>query len=205
MRQGFVLVISGPSGAGKTSIAQALVKQLPGMAFSVSATTRAPRSGEIDGIDYLFCGRDTFQGMIERGDLLEWATYADNLYGTPRGQVAAALAQGVDIILDIETTGAMSIKQALPQAVLVFVIPPRFADLRQRIAGRGQLPAAELARRLEQARAELALMSNYDYVVVNRTLEDAVEQVKAIVIAERCRAARQQLLVHSWIEGGEAG
>jgi len=114
MRQGFVLVISGPSGAGKTSIAQALVRTVPAMAFSVSATTRAPRPGETDGVDYVFCNPERFQGMIERGELLEWATYAGNLYGTPRAPVETALAQGIDIILDIETTGALNVRRAMP-------------------------------------------------------------------------------------------
>ena len=194
MRQGFVLVISGPSGAGKTSIAQALVRTVPGMAFSVSATTRAPRPGETDGVDYVFCNPEQFQGMIERGELLEWATYAANLYGTPRAPVETALAQGIDIILDIETTGALNVRRAMPGSVLVFVVPPRFTDLERRIIARSGVGAAELARRLAQARAELALSAAYDYVVVNEVLAEAVEQVKAIVIAERCRAARPQLL-----------
>lgn len=205
MRQGFALVISGPSGAGKTSIARALVQQLPGLAFSVSATTRAPRSGEVDGVDYLFCERSRFQGMIDGGQLLEWAAYAGNLYGTPRAPLETSLAQGIDIILDIETTGAMNVRKALPAAVLVFVVPPRFADLRDRINGRGGLSCDELTRRLKQAQVELSLLDRYDYVVVNRVLDEAVEQVKAIVIAERCRAARQPSLLHSLIKGGEAG
>lgn len=205
MRQGFALVISGPSGAGKTSIARALVQQVPGLAFSVSATTRAPRAGEIDGVDYLFCERSRFQGMIDGDQLIEWATYAGNLYGTPRAPLETSLAHGIDIILDIEVTGAMNVRKALPAAVLVFVVPPRFADLRDRINGRGGLPRAELARRLEQAQVELSMLDRYDYVVVNRVFDEAVEQVKAIVIAERCRAARQPFLLHSLIKGGEAG
>jgi guanylate kinase len=205
MRQGFVLVISGPSGAGKTSIAHALARSLPGMAFSVSATTRAPRPGETDGVDYVFCDREQFQGMIERGELLEWASYAGNLYGTPRAPVEAALAQGIDIILDIETTGAHNVRRAMPGSVLVFVVPPRFADLRRRIVARSGVGEAELARRLAQARSEMALAAEYDYVVVNEVLAEAVEQVRAVVVAERCRAARQQLLESSWTEGGGAG
>lgn len=205
MRRGFVLVVSGPSGAGKTSIARALVRTIPGLAFSVSATTRAPRPGEREGVDYIFCNRARFQEMIEAGELLEWASYSGNLYGTPRGPLEKALADGQDIILDIETRGALNVRRALPESILVFVVPPALADLEQRIAARCAVSEDELSARMGQARIELAAMRNYDYVVVNRTLDEAIEQVAAIITAERCRLTRQPALVSSWTEGGGAG
>ncbi len=205
MRRGFVLVISGPSGAGKTSIARALVDSIAGLAFSVSATTRPPRPGEREGVDYLFCDRARFQEMIEHGELLEWASYSGNLYGTPRGPLEEILSQGRDIILDIETRGALNVRRALPESVLVFVVPPALVDLEQRIAARCAVSTDELSSRMAQARIELAAMRNYDYVVVNRSLDEAIGQIAAIITAERCRLTRQPALVSSWTEGGGAG
>jgi guanylate kinase len=205
MRRGFVLVISGPSGAGKTSIARALVDSIAGLAFSVSATTRPPRPGEREGVDYLFCDRARFQEMIEHGELLEWASYSGNLYGTPRGPLEEILSQGRDIILDNETRGALNVRRALPESVLVFVVPPALVDLEQRIAARCAVSTDELSYRMAQARIELAAMRNYDYVVVNRSLDEAIGQIAAIITAERCRLTRQPALVSSWTEGGGAG
>jgi len=189
--RGEVIVISGPSGAGKTSIARRIVAELPQVAFSVSATTRSPRPGEVDGVDYFFCTPGRFDRMIEQGELLEWATYAGHRYGTPQAAVLRQVEQGIDVILVIEIQGAAIIKAKMPSAVRIFILPPGPAELQARIDRRGGIEPADLAVRLCQARVELARARDYDYVVVNDQLEEAVTKVTAIMTAERCRVTRQ--------------
>lgn len=189
--RGEVIVISGPSGAGKTSIARRIVAKLPQVAFSVSATTRSPRPDEVDGVDYFFCTPSRFDRMIEEGALLEWATYAGHRYGTPQAAVLRQIEQGVDVILDIEVQGAAIVKAKMPSAVRIFVLPPAFAELQARIDRRGGTEPGDVAVRLRQARCELARARDYDYVVVNDQLDEAVAKVAAIMAAERCRVTRQ--------------
>lgn len=202
-RKGFVVVISGPSGAGKTSIAHGVLARISGASFSVSATTRAPRENEREGKDYFFIARAEFERRAAAGRFLEWAEYSGNLYGTPLDAVEAMLRQGQDVILDIETQGAASVRRVMPDAVLVFVLPPTYADLERRITGRSPMAPADLALRLQQARIELAMARNYDYVVVNRCLDQAVEEVKAVIMAQRCTLSRQREWLDEWLEGAE--
>ncbi len=189
-RRGFPLVVAAPSGAGKTSIARALVARVEDLVFSVSATTRAARPGEREGVDYLFVGEADFDSLLESGDLLEWAVVHGRRYGTPRAAVARAIAAGAVVVLDIDVQGARQVRSAFADAVLVFVLPPSADALVRRLAGRASEGRDELRRRLLNAKAELAEANAFDYVVVNDELERAVDSVQAIVRAERLRRAR---------------
>ncbi|MDP2872676.1 MAG: guanylate kinase [Bacillota bacterium] len=189
-REGFVVVLSGPSGAGKSTIAQAVVSRVPGLVFSVSATTRPPRPGEVHGRDYLFCTPEAFARMVDAGELTEWTSYCGHSYGTPGDELARLLAQGNDVVLDIDTNGAGQVRRKVTGAVLVFVVPPSLLDLERRIRARGCASDDELTTRLTQARIELAAARNYDYAVVNDDVAQAIEAVASIIRAERCRTAR---------------
>jgi guanylate kinase len=188
--RGFPLVLAAPSGAGKTTIARALVEVDPRFVFSVSVTTRAARPGEREGVDYTYVDRATFDGMIERGELCEWAEVHGNRYGTPFENVESAAIRGQYVVLDIDVQGARQIRQRLEAAVLVFIFPPSAEALLRRLTGRGTEGGEEVARRLRNARRELAAASEFDYVVVNDDLESAVEQVREIVRAEGHRPRR---------------
>ncbi|MDN5347330.1 MAG: guanylate kinase [Clostridia bacterium] len=193
MVPGLLLVISGPSGAGKGTLCQALREEMPEIVYSISATTRQPRPGEADGKNYYFVDKEKFQEMIAAGAFLEWALVYDNFYGTPRRPVEEALAAGKDIILEIDTQGAAQIKKSFPEGVFIFILPPSLAELEQRIRKRGTETAEVVARRLQAARAEIAALHNYDYVIVNDKVEEAVKRLKAIIIAEKCRPQRLNL------------
>ncbi|TVR36381.1 MAG: guanylate kinase [Nitriliruptor sp.] len=174
---GLVVVVAGPSGVGKGCVHRGVREVLPDSALSVSVTTRAPRPGEIDGVDYRFVDRATFQEMIDGHDLLEWAEYAGNLYGTPRTPVVAEVAQGNVVVLDIEVQGAVQIKDSLPGALLVFLVPPSFEELERRLRGRGTEDDATVRRRLAVAREEIAEQDAFDVVVVNDDLDRCVAEV----------------------------
>lgn len=174
---GLVVVVAGPSGVGKGSVHRGVRDALPECALSVSVTTRAPRPGEIDGVDYRFVDRATFQEMIDGHDLLEWAEYAGNLYGTPRTPVVAEVAQGNVVVLDIEVQGAVQIKDSLPGALLVFLVPPSFEELERRLRGRGTEDDATVRRRLAVARQEIAEQDAFDVVVVNDDLDRCIAEV----------------------------
>ncbi|HEX2166582.1 MAG TPA: guanylate kinase [Longimicrobiales bacterium] len=187
----FPLVIAAPSGAGKTSLARALVETRPDMVFSLSATTRAPRPGERDGIDYRFVDDFGFDALAESGELLEWAHVHGRRYGTLRSGVQAALAAGSTVVLDIDVQGAQLVQRALSDAVLVFVLPPSVSEMKRRLHMRGSESAEQLATRMRTARAELDAVKDFDYVVVNDEFEHALRTIEAIVAAERERVARQ--------------
>jgi guanylate kinase len=163
------------------------------LAYSVSVTTRAPRPGEIDGTDFRFVSEPAFRQLVTRGDMAEWATVHTNLYGTPAAPLEAALRDGRDVLLDIDTQGAAQLRARYPEAVLIFIVAPSMRDLEQRLRERRSDPEHEIARRLERARHEITLWRRYDYLIVNRDVKEATEQLESIIHAERCRVARLAL------------
>jgi guanylate kinase len=187
-----VLIVSGPSGSGKSTLVEKIL-ELPGTMLSVSCTTRPPRKTETDGRWYNFVTEAEFQRMVARGDFLEYAqVFGKNWYGTPRKSLEEALAQKKDLVLEIDVQGALQVKQKLPGAVAVFVLPPSRAELEHRIRARGQDSEDEIARRLERARQEMLNYSSYDFAVINDDLERAGREAQAIALGSRCRVARNE-------------
>ena len=184
------VVLSAPSGAGKTTIARALVEGHEDVVFSVSATTRPARDHEVDGVDYHFLSEQDFHAMIEADEFVEWAEVHGHLYGTSRKAVENALDDGRFLILDVDVQGAMQMQQRVPDAVLVFVLPPSADALVERLRERGTEGEDTVARRIENARGELEQASQFDYIVVNENLEQAIDEVWSIVMAEGSRTAR---------------
>ena len=190
----FLLVLSSPSGGGKTSIAKSLLQGRDDLAYSVSATTRPRREGERDGKDYHFIGRDEFKRRVDAGAFLEWATYAGNLYGTLRSEIDAIMGRGRTAVLDVEIEGARQIRASYPNSLHLFVLPPSADVLVNRLAGRNTEPPAVIRERVTRAADELAAVSEYDYAIVNEDLVLAVAQVAAILDAEARRVVRQEAL-----------
>ena len=186
----FPVVIAAPSGAGKTSLARALVERDPDVVFSVSATTRPAREHETDGVDYEFVDGAEFDRMLAAGELVEWAEVHGHRYGTPAHGIAAALARDELVVLDIDVQGARQIRRSFPEAVLIFILPPSGDELVRRLRGRGSELPEERRRRLRNARAELHAAGDFDYVVVNDDFEGAVGALQAILAAERRRYVR---------------
>ena len=184
-RKGLLLVFSGPSGVGKGTVLKEYLDKHPNTVFSVSATTRKPREGEIHGRHYFFLSREEFDLLVENGGLLEYAQFAGNFYGTPREAVEQNLEKGFEFVLEIEVQGALQVKEKCPDALLVFVMPPSFEELCRRLAGRGTEDAAAVGRRLSNAAREMEAAKHYDYIVVNQTVEDAVDQLEQIVCAAK--------------------
>jgi guanylate kinase len=189
---GLLFVISGPSGAGKDTLVEALRARLPRLRYSVSATTRAPRPGEVDGESYFFLTREEFERRIAAGGFLEWREYNGNLYGTPRDFVERTLDEGYDVVMKPEVHGALAVKAAYPDAVLIFLLPDKFSHLRKRLMERRTETNEEIARRLEIAHEEMKFIRRFDYLVINvqRRPEDAVRDLQAILQAERLRIHR---------------
>lgn len=188
--RGLLIVLSGPSGVGKGTVCGALRKQDTDILYSVSATTRFARQGEIDGQSYFFKTRDQFQEMIKHDQLLEWAEYVGNYYGTPIDYVEKTLNEGNDIILEIEVQGALKVRDKFQEGVFIFLMPPSLAELRNRIVNRGTETEELINNRMTVARDEIEMMNKYDYVVENDEVDFAVDRIKAIVIAEHCRKDR---------------
>jgi len=187
-----VLIVSGPSGSGKSTLVQKIL-EVPGTMLAVSSTTRPPRKTESNGKWYNFVSEAEFQGMVQRGEFLEYAqVFGKNWYGTPRKALDEALAQHKDLVLEIDVQGALQVKQKLPGAIAVFVMPPSRDDLERRIRDRGQDSEDESRRRLERARQEMLSYSSYDFAVVNDDLERAGREVQAIALSSRCRVARTE-------------
>lgn len=189
---GLLFVVSGPSGAGKDTLVEALRARLPRLRYSVSATTRAPRPGEREGEHYFFVDRNAFEARRAADGFLEWREYNDNLYGTPRDYVERTLADGYDLIMKPEVNGALAIKTAFPSAVLIFIVPDRFSHLRERLLARRTESLEEIARRLEIAHQEMQYLRHFDYLVINGQgrSEDAIRDLQAILQAERFRIHR---------------
>ena len=181
-RAGVLSVISGFSGVGKGTIVKKLVEK-EGYALSVSATSRAPRQGEVHGREYFFLTREEFHSMIENDGLIEWAEYVNNFYGTPREYVEERLAGGEDVILEIEPQGALKVKAQYPEAVLIFIVPPNVKELENRLIGRGTEETEIIKKRLKRAAEETAFIENYEYIVINDDLEDAVSDIHHIIQA----------------------
>ena len=190
-RRGFLLVLSSPSGAGKTTITRRLVASDPALSLSVSVTTRPPRHGEVEGRDYYFIDQPRFDEMIQQGELLEHATVFVNCYGTPRAPIEEALAAGRDVVGDVDWQGTQQLAKSVPpDLVSVFILPPSIAALASRLSARAQDSAAVVAARMAKSAEEMSHWPEYDYVIVNRDIEESVAQIRAIVTAERLRRTR---------------
>ena len=203
-RRGLLLVLSSPSGAGKTTLARRLIEADSDISMSVSVTTRKPRPGEEDGRDYTFVDEAAFKRMAEGGELLEWARVFDNYYGTPRAPVEAAIAQGKDILFDIDWQGAQQLSEKMKHDVVrVFILPPSAASLEQRLRARAQDPEDIVRRRMDKASDEISHWPEYDYVIVNTDLPTSMEGLTAILTAERLRRERLNGLT-SFVRGMQA-
>jgi guanylate kinase len=188
-RRGIIFVVSAPSGAGKTTIVRRVVSQLSGASLSVSCTTRAPRPGEVEGVDYSFITREQFSAMEQAGRFVEWAPVHGDLYGTPRANLER-LRHEEDLVLEIDTEGARKIREVCSDAVLIFILPPSLEVLKGRLKSRGGDAEEAIEARLRNAQKELDQIAWYDYIVVNKEIEEATREVASIIIAERCKAAR---------------
>ncbi len=186
-RKGKLIVVSGPSGAGKSTVIARLMQRRQDVCFSVSATTRDPRPGEVNGVDYFFVSWEEFDDMIERDELLEHAEYVGNCYGTPRSYVESKQHEGMNVILDIEVQGARQIRDRVPEAVKIFILPPSLQSLEQRLRGRGTDAEEMIHSRLVRARAEYREANFYDYIVINDEPDRAASEMDAIITAELCR------------------
>lgn len=180
MSQGKLFVISGCSGVGKSTVLSKVMEKQPGLQFSVSATTRDPRPGEQDGVDYYFVSKDTFEEMIQNDDFLEYDAHMDNYYGTPKGQLKEKMQTG-NVILDIEPNGAFNVRAWLPEAVLIFVAPPSLEELERRLRNRGDTPEEQIRLRLSRARWELEQSKRYDHVVINGQADVCADEILNII------------------------
>ena len=197
MSKGVLTVVSGFSGAGKGTVMKRLIQKYDDYALSISVTTRNPREGERDGIEYFFKTKEEVETMIENDEFLEYARYVDNYYGPPRFYVEEMLAKGKNVILEIEIQGAMQIKAKNPEAVLVFVTPPSFEELRNRLVGRGTETADVIESRLRRASEEAEGMPSYDYILVNDQVEDCVDRLHQIILSERAKAQRNEEFINT--------
>lgn len=195
--RGQLFVLSGPSGVGKSTVISELMGQRSNLYFSVSSTTRAPRVGEADGVNYNFVTRDEFERMIREGELLEYTEYVGNYYGTSLKLIEDKLSSGIDVLLDIEVNGAANVRKRCPDAVLIFIIPPSFEELSRRLHARNTDNEDVIEGRLQTARREYQRIPEYDYLVVNDKVSNAVREIESILIAESCRPKIRS----QWIEG----
>lgn len=186
-QQGQLIVLSGPSGVGKSTVISELLSERPDIYFSISFTTRKPRVGEEDGVNYNFVSKETFEEMIARDEFLEHARYVDNYYGTSLKVIREKLDAGIDVLLDIEVQGAAKVKEKCPDAVFIFIMPPSFEELSRRLHGRNTDSEEVIEGRLQKAREECKQIPNYDFLVVNDKVSDAAAQIISILVAEGCR------------------
>lgn len=195
MRKGLLILISGPSGTGKGTVCDLLRQKHPEISYSISATTRQPRPGEQDGINYYFYTKEKFREMIDQGQLLEWAEVYGNFYGTPKQKVLDRLEAGEDILLEIDTQGALNVMKVMPEGLFIFLLPPSLEELAARLKGRGTETEESLHRRLGAAVDEIKLATKYRYVVVNDKVEDAEETIANIIEAEHHRSDLNESLL----------
>ena len=198
--RGLLIVISGPSGAGKGTICKSFMEKNKDVVLSVSATTRSPRKGEVDGVNYHFMTKEQFKDKIEANDFLEYAEVYDNFYGTPKSNVEELLESGKDVILEIDIQGALKVKENTEDGVFVFILPPSMEELKQRIIKRGSETEESLMKRFKSAYKEINFVSKYNYAVVNDEIETAVEKLESIITAEKCRVDR---IKHSILDSKE--
>ncbi len=191
--KGLLLVISGPSGTGKGTVCKRLLEKNKDIFLSVSATTRKPREGEIDGVSYHFYDEDKFRNLIAKNQFIEWAAFCDNYYGTPKAPVVENIENGRDVMLEIEIEGAMKVRAKHPEGVYIFLFPPSIEALEERLKGRGTESDEVIAKRLARAKEEFKMCTKYNYYVVNDDLEKAVEEIEAIIVAEKARKERNQV------------
>ena len=202
-RNGLLLVVSGPAGVGKGTLDKALMERNNRIKMSVSATTRAPRPGEVEGVHYFFKTEEEFKAMVDQGEFLEYMhVFGSNYYGTPRSFVEQHLANGYDVILEIDVQGAMKVKQAFPDAVLIFITAPSMSEIKSRLIGRGTESMEQVEKRFATAFEEVKMIPRYDYVIVNDVVDKAVHHLEAILEAERCRVSRSSDLIESFMEIG---
>lgn len=192
MDKGLLILLSGPSGTGKGTVCKALLKKHEDIALSISCTTRTPRKGETHGVSYHFITHDKFDEMIENNAFLEYAQVFDNYYGTPKSYVREQLDAGKDVLLEIDVQGALQAKNAFPEGVYVFLVPPSMEELENRIRSRGTETEQQITKRLGKAKAEMKLIDRYDYVIVNDEVEKVIDSVEHILAAERLKVSRNQ-------------
>lgn len=195
MQKGKTFIISGPSGVGKSTVLRELFKDRDDLYFSISATTREPREGEVDGVHYHFIDLKRFQELIEEDALLEYAEYVGNFYGTPKKFVDKAMNDGKDVILDIEVQGALQVSAKCPETVRIFIAPPSWEELERRLVSRGTDSEEKIQKRLVRAKAELQTADVYDYFVINDSVERAVREINAIMLAEHCKPAERMKIL----------
>ena len=200
-----VFIISAPSGSGKSTLVNYLMKRVPALRFSVSYTTRAPRGDEKDGREYYFISRDQFEARVGRGEFLEWAEVFGNLYGTHRSELDRASMEGIDLVLDIDVKGARQLKERIPSAVSIFILPPSREVLEQRLRARSQDSGPVIERRLREAAEEIRNYSQYDYLLVNRELDSSVDRLVSIVSSVRSRRERMEQEIRPILETFENG
>lgn len=198
MNPGLLIVVSGPAGVGKGTVVRRMTEQEKDIVFSVSATSRLPRQGEVDGKNYYFISRESFEDMIKNDQLIEWVEYCNNYYGTPKELVFREIEKGKIVLLEIEVEGAINIKKKYPDCVLCFILPPDFKELENRLRGRKTETEESIRRRLARAKEELQLIDKYDYLILNDSVEDAAKRFQNIVQAEKMKTVRNKLLIDKY-------